>query len=829
MSDHSPVYLTTGIKERFLPQLLELINHADQIFMAVAFSKFTGVKLIYPALEDAINAGKWVRILTGDYLCLTDPAALRMFLRLQEQEAFPKPEVRVYESKGQSFHPKAYLFLKMNQEQSEQIMDGCAFVGSSNLSQSALCDGVEWNIRVDMHENPSRFTLLCTAFEEIFDAPQTRPLTEQWIQDYAARRPQMSSTKESNAQTVIEPDENWIPEPTPVQTEALIKLQEARHQGKKRALVVLATGLGKTWLAAFDSKQMQAQKILFVVHREEILKQAEQTFLQMYPNAVTGYYTGQKQDMNAQILFASIQTLGRAEHFQKFEPTTFDYLIVDEFHHAAAVSYRQLLHYFQPQFLLGLTATPERTDNADIYALCDGNLIYQIGVLQGIERALLSPFAYYGIQDKDVDYSRVQWKNGRFDLADLETQILTEKRASHVFEQWQKYCQNKTLVFCASKAHSDYMAAYFQKQGISAVSVHSTSEIRRNEALEGLKTGKYPLLFSVDLFSEGVDVPDIDTVMMLRPTESKILFLQQLGRGLRRSQTQPDKRLHVLDFIGNHKAFLNRPQALFSLGSSREEIRDFIKKLENKELPLPDGCDFHYDLEVLDFYKTWSRGNKLNQVVDLYLLLKDNFGSRPSLLEMYQAGGDKLILDLRQEWKAWFTFLSEQGDLTDSGKFLLKKYYAFFKELEIESMQKSYKMVTLQAMIDLDGFLNPLPLEKLSLYCFDLLCRRSQLYEEIPEWAKPYSASADFTSTSQKKWINHWKVNPIKAWTNNTKKKGQVWFSLNQDRHFQINFQIERKDYQGFCAMAQEILDYRLFRHLPEFEKSEATQNSSAG
>lgn len=820
MTNQAPVYLTTGIKERFLPQLLELINHADQIFMAVAFSKLSGVKLIYSALEDAINAGKWVRILTGDYLCLTDPAALRMFLRLQELETIPKPEVRVYESKGQSFHPKAYLFLKMNQAQSEQIMDGCAFVGSSNLSQSALCDGVEWNVRVDMHENPSRFTLLCTAFEDIFDAPQTRPLTEQWIQDYTARRPQMISTKEVNAPTSTEFDEYKIPEPTPVQAEALAKLQEARNQGKKRALVVLATGLGKTWLSAFDTQQMQAKKILFVVHREEILKQAEFTFLQMYPEAVTGYYTGQRQDTEAQILFASIQTLGRATHFQRFEPTAFDYVIVDEFHHAAAASYRQLLHYFQPQFLLGLTATPERTDNADIYALCDGNLIYQMGVLQGIERTLLSPFVYYGIQDKDVDYSRVQWKNGRFDLADLETQILTEKRASHVFEQWQKYCQNKTLVFCASKAHSDYMAAYFQKQGISAVSVHSTSEIRRNEALEGLKTGQYPLLFSVDLFSEGVDVPDIDTVMMLRPTESKILFLQQLGRGLRRSQTQPDKRLHVLDFIGNHKSFLNRPQALFSLGSSREEIRDFIKKLENKELPLPDGCDFHYDLEVLDFYKTWSQGNKLNQVLDLYLLLKDNLGSRPSLLEMFQAGGDKLPLDLRQEWGTWFSFLSEQGDLSDSAKRLLKQYQAFFLELEITKMTKSYKMVTLQAMIDLDGFLNPVPLEKLSLYCFDLLCRRSLLSGEMPDWAKSYSASAEFTPTSQKKWISYWKENPIQAWTNNTKKTGDTWFRLNQDKHFQINFQIENQEYQVFCEMTQELLDYRLFRHLPEFEKT---------
>jgi len=817
VTKHSPVYLTTGIKERFLPHLLDLINHVDHFFMGVTFAKFSGVELIYPALEDAINAGKWVRILTGDYLFLTEPRALKLFLRLQEIEASPKPEVRVYESKGQSFHPKAYLFLKINHE---QIIDGCAFVGSSNLSRSALCDGVEWNIRVDMHENPTRFTLLCTAFEEIFEAPQTRPLTEAWIQDYMIRRPQIASKKDAGIPDLTEPDECVIPPPSSVQLEALAKLQEARHQGKRRALVVLATGLGKTWLAAFDSQQMQAQRILFIVHREEILNQAEQTFLQMYPEARTGYYTGQKQEPEAEILFASIQTLGRSEHLQKFAKDCFDYVIVDEFHHAAAASYRQLLHYFQPQFLLGLTATPERTDNADILVLCDGNLIYQMGVLQGIERTLLSPFVYYGIQDKDVDYSRVQWKNGRFDLADLETQILTEKRAAHVFEQWQKHCQNKTLVFCASKAHSDYMAAYFQKQGISAVSVHSTSEIRRNEALEGLKTGKYPLLFSVDLFSEGVDVPDIDTVMMLRPTESKILFLQQLGRGLRRSQTQPDKRLHVLDFIGNHKSFLNRPQALFSLGSSREEIRDFIKRLENKELPLPDGCDLHYDLEVLDFYKTWSQGNKLNQVLDLYLLLKDNLGTRPSLLEMYQAGGKKLISDLRQEWGSWFSFVNEQGDLPESAKHLFKKYQTFFQELEIESMQRSYKMVTLQAMIDLEGLLTPLSIEKLALYCFDFLCRRSQLSAKMPDFAKSYSSAREFTPPDRKEWIQYWKKNPIRAWTNNTKKTGNTWFSLNQDKHFQINFQIESQDYQDFCEMTQEILDYRLFKHLPEFDKA---------
>lgn len=317
--------------------------------------------------------------------------------------------------------------------------------------------------------------------------------------------------------------------------------------------------------------------------------------------------------------------------------------------------------------------------------------------------------------------------------------------------------------------------------------------------------------------------------MMLRPTESKILFLQQLGRGLRRSQAQPDKRLHVLDFIGNHKSFLNRPQALFSLGSSREEIRAFIKRLENKELSLPDGCDFHYDLEVLNFYKTWSQGNKLNRVLDLYLLLKDSLGARPSLWQMHQAAGDKLISDLRQEWGTWFSFLSEQGELDESGKKVLKEHHAFFQELHITSMTLSYKMVTLQAMIDLDRFLNPVPLEKLSLYCFDLLRRRSQLVEEIPKWAKSYSSANKFTPTDQNKWIQYWKKNPIQAWTNNTKKIADTWFILNENKYFQINFKIENQDYQLFCEMTQELLDYRLFRHLSESKKPKSTQNNSAG
>src|SRR5690606_25996524 len=258
------------------------------------------------------------------------------------------------------------------------------------------------------------------------------------------------------------------PQPTSIQVSALDKLIETRAENFKRGLVVLATGLGKTWLAAFDAQTIGARKVLFVAHREEILSQTADTFLRIRPNARVGYYTGQKRDIDCEILCASIQTLGRSNHLETFHPDHFDYIVVDEFHHAAAPSYQRLLNHFAPRFLLGLTATPDRSDQSDILSLCDDNLVYTCNLFKGIEARLLSPFHYYGIFDESVNYAEIPWRNGRFDPDSLSHKLATLGRARHALREWQRLKQQRTLAFCVSIKHAQFMADQFCKAGIAA-------------------------------------------------------------------------------------------------------------------------------------------------------------------------------------------------------------------------------------------------------------------------------------------------------------------------------------------------------------------------
>ena len=578
MSPFPKRYLTVGGEDPFLPSLLAAINHATEINIATAFIRFTGIRLIESALVDAINRGARVRILTGDYLGITDPKALRYLLLLQEMGA----EVKVFESDGKhSFHMKAYLFVR-NDHSSEY--EGCAFIGSSNISQTALESGLEWNLKVDKSENEHRFKLIMDEYEIIYADTRCKFLTNQWIDDYIRRIPNREFQKPTEAGA---DEQDSVPIPNDIQTEALGALNETREQGYRRGLVVMATGLGKTWLAAFDCQQVNAKRVLFVAHREEILNQAEETYVRIRSDLKVGRYNGKARELNVDMLFASIQTLGKAKHLEQFGKDYFDYIVVDEFHHAAARTYQRLLSYFSPRFLLGLTATPERTDQSDIFNLCDDNLVYSKDLSDGIKAHLLSPFHYFGVADI-VNYQEIHWRNGKFDENELVNQLATAARAKHNFKHWQKFKQTRTLAFCVSIKHADFMASYFNRQGAASVSVHSNSATLRNEALTQLNKGEIEIIFSVDLFNEGVDLPAIDTVLMLRPTESKIIFLQQLGRGLRTSRDK--EKLVVLDFIGNHISFFRKPEALFQIGVTNKARKDFIESVESETLALPPGC-----------------------------------------------------------------------------------------------------------------------------------------------------------------------------------------------------------------------------------------------
>ncbi|MBF0240599.1 MAG: DEAD/DEAH box helicase family protein, partial [SAR324 cluster bacterium] len=586
-----------GRQDPLLPHLIHNINQAIELEFSVAFILRSGIELIREHLEDFLNRQGKARILTGDYQYVTDPHALFTLLDLEGDIG-----VRIFESGGKSFHPKYYGF---------KFQDGsrAVIIGSSNLTKTGLCEGIEWNYHLNFSATSNGYIPFQQAFQKLFEHPQTLALEHDWIKAYQAKRQfftfrlnpeSIAETMVNNGysvatnaedETIIDNDDRYISlnenpdieqkiKPHLIQQKALDSLKKTRSQGNRAGLVVLATGLGKTWLSAFDTLACQSRKILFVAHREEILDQARKTFRKIRPDSQLGKYDGTFKDKNVDVLFASIQTLGKSNHLRNFEPQAFDYVIIDEFHHASARTYRNLIEYFQPEFLLGLTATPERMDGGDLLTLCQENLVFRCDFVQGIQQKLLSPIKYFGIPD-DIDYAQIPWKSSRFDEEALTRAVSTQKRAQHIFEQYHQRAGNRTLAFCCSRSHADFMSKYFSHQGIRSVAVHSGSDSApRALSLEQLQSGELQIIFAVDMFNEGVDVPLIDTVMMLRPTESPVIWMQQLGRGLRIANGKT--HLTVIDYIGNHRIFLKKLQTLLTLRSGDREIAKCLQQLQNK-------------------------------------------------------------------------------------------------------------------------------------------------------------------------------------------------------------------------------------------------------
>ncbi|WP_420768115.1 DUF3427 domain-containing protein [Roseovarius sp. S4756] len=635
LREASGARLTTGGRDPLLPLLAERLDTAQSVDLAIAFAMDSGVALLEPWFRELLARGGRLRIVVGDYLDTTDPTALARLLDLEGAELF------VFETGGLSFHPKAWLFRAIDAR-------GAAIVGSSNLSQSALTDGVEWNLHSeDVADSVG------AAFEDLLARPEVKSLTAGWIDAYAKRR-RARPMPEFTARVVAE--EGPPPEPHTIQQEAMAALAQSRSNGHRAGLVVLATGLGKTWLAAFDTIRAKAGRILFVAHRDEILTQAMAAFRKVRPEAKLGRYTGSEKEADAEILFASVQTLGRVGHLRQFDRDHFDYIVVDEFHHAAARTYQKLIEHFTPGFLLGLTATPDRTDGADLLGLCGENLVYECDLFRGIDAGHLSPFHYFGVPD-DVDYAQIPWRSGQFDPTALDAALATEARALNALDQYRKRAIGPAIGFCCSMRHADYMADYFRNAGLKAVAVHSgQGSAPRASSLAALGRGEIDILFAVDMFNEGVDVPEIGTVLMLRPTESAIIWLQQLGRGLRRVE---GKVLQVIDYIGNHRSFLTKVATLLQAGAGDRSISTKLDALQVGEFQMPQGCEITYELEVIDILRNLLRAKEgAAELEAFYVDFRDRNGIRPTAVEVFRNG-----FDPRESGHGgWFDFVRDMGD-----------------------------------------------------------------------------------------------------------------------------------------------------------------------
>ena len=448
-------------------------------------------------------------------------------------------------------------------------------------------------------------------------------------------------------------------------------------------LVVLATGRGKTWLSAFDTMQPAYKRVLFVAHREEILNQARETFRKARPKAHLGLYTGTRKAPDADVVFASIQTLGRQNHLLEFAPEAFDYIVVDEFHHAAANTYRRLLSHFTPKFLLGLTATPERTDGGDLLALCQENLVYSCGIREGISHRLLCPFRYFGVPD-DVDYRNIPWRSSRFDEAELTTAVATESRARNILDEYHKRAGTRTLAFCCSQHHADFMANFFREQGLASCGSFGVAERRHEPRHSNNSTPEALTLLAVDMFNEGIDLPLVDTVLMLRPTEWPIVWLQQFGRGLRTATGK--SHLTVIDYIGNHRAFLLNVSRSLQLGQERAELAKAVERVRLDRADLPPGCEVTYDLQVVDVLRRLlsARSDSMTDIDLYYDELQSASGCRPLAAEAFHEGYNPRMV--RKSAGSWIAFVDSKCDLNTKQKMLRLHHHAFLNILEITPM-----------------------------------------------------------------------------------------------------------------------------------------------
>jgi len=785
--------IVTGGDDPLLPHLLSNFSEASRVDIAVAFTFLSGVKLLEPYLRELLDRGGRLRFLTGDYLGVTDADALMVVQDLEGDV-----HRRIFET-GEgptSFHPKTYIFHYKSDY-------GIAFVGSSNLSETALRGGIEWDFKVVSSRDPAGFADVVEAFEKLFLNPRTRELSYEWIEQYRPRHRKVVADYLHDLDVPMEPPPPAVT-PHSIQKEALIKLEDTRRAGNKAGLVVLATGLGKTWLAAFDTNRPDFGRVLFVAHHEEILAQAMQTFRRIRPDARLGNYDRNSKDTRADVLFASIQTLGKQVHLERFQPTSFDYVIIDEFHHGWAPTYTRLIDYFEPKFLLGLTATPERTDGGDLLSLCQENLVYRCDLGEGIRRRQLCPFQYFGVPD-EVDYRNIPWRSNRFDEERLTTAVATQSRADNALEQYRKRAGKRTLAFCVSQRHADFMAGHFRQAGIRAAAVHSgENSDPRAKSLEDLKRGDLDIVFAVDMFNEGVDLPTLDTVLMLRPTESKIVWLQQFGRGLR---TAGDKtHLTVIDYIGNHRTFLLKPltllQELLPLKPSDAEIWKALESLQEGTLELPPGCEVTYDLESVEILRGLLKvSSKPGEAVrEYYQEFKERNGQRPTAVEAFHDGFSPR--HVRGSYGSWLKFVDSMGDLTVGQQSVLKTCTDFLDELENTPMTRSYKMLVMKALLRLDRIPGQIEISELAREVGKLAATSSRLRSDLSVAPEDINRLKTLL-----------KKDPIKAWIGTKDTNGKPYFTFEVDV-FRTMFSVSDAERESFRELTREIVEWRLAEKL---------------
>lgn len=634
------IYNDYNSGSNLLVELLQELQTCKRFYFAIAFITQSGLICLKECLKLLQEKNITGDILTTDYLYFNQPKAL------QELQQYPNLNIRIYTK--ENFHIKGYIF-----EQNDYYT---LIVGSNNLTQTALKANKEWSLKINSLANGALINNTLSQFQQMWQ--EALPLTDIWLKQYTDKYHSLQKLKRefATAQEDISTDDIA---PNKMQQEALKALEKLQQNNKHKALLISATGTGKTYLSAFAVKKANSKRLLFLAHREQILKQACKTFAKIILDIQYGILSANHKDFHKPYLFATINMLSKEENLTQFTPTHFDYIIIDETHRAGASSYLKILNYFQPQFLLGMTATPERTDGFDIYQLFDHNIAYEIRLNQAMQENLLCPFHYFGITDITVDNQEIN-DNSTFN------DLTTDARVTHIINQSQYYGFSgerlRGLIFCSQIEEAQILSQKFNERGFNTIALSGKdSQETRTNAIHKLEqkersTG-LDYIFTVDIMNEGIDIPAINQIIMLRPTKSAIIFVQQLGRGLRK---YPQKDyVVILDFISNYQNNFMIPIALSGDTSyNKDNIRHYVA----------EGNRFIFGASTIHFDKIARQ--KIYQAIDSaklsdtallkneYLQLKQKLGKIPSIFDFSQFGSID-ILKFLDKFKTYHNFLQK--------------------------------------------------------------------------------------------------------------------------------------------------------------------------
>ena len=607
--------------KKVLTSIIHELETCTEFFISVAFVTTSGVATIINTLKELENRGIKGKILVSQYLNFTQPEALKRLIQ------FRNLELRIATS-GNA-HAKGYIFKNTD----------CfnLIIGSSNLTEQALSTNKEWNIKVSALDESGIVEKVFTEFQS--DFKKGTPVTEEYILSYNEiyQNQFLLNTKHrvenlTTSQTSIMPNS--------MQIEALKNLQNFRAGNKYKALIISATGTGKTYLSAFDAKAFNPKRLLFVVHRLTIAKDSLNTFRNVFgKNKSMGLYSGETRELECDFVFSTIQTISKSTHLENFSKDHYDYIIIDETHRSGADSYLRLINHFKPKFLLGMTATPERTDGNDIFKLFDHNIAYEIRLHKAMEEDMLCSFHYYGVTDLSIDNNKIENKSD-FNL------LVSSERVNRIIEKANFYGSDngitRGLIFCSRKEEAIKLSKLFNLKGFNTVALTGdSSESERTISIEKLESDnlheKLDYIFTVDIFNEGIDIPKINQIIMLRPTESAIIFIQQLGRGLRKVESK--SYLTVIDFIGNYE---NNYLIPISLYGDTSYNKDSLRKLitEGSRM-IPGTSTINFDEIAKERIFDSIDSANMQMFTDLkkdYNLLKFKLGRIPMMIDFIEHG-----------------------------------------------------------------------------------------------------------------------------------------------------------------------------------------------